>query len=357
MKRLATLLVLLVLLTGCSAGGDEDAAGTTQAATTTETETEATAGTTTEEDEDRATGGDIFGRIPDVVDEVEPSVVAIALDGGEGSGVIWDEDGTIVTNAHVVGDERRVEVVLATGDRVEATVEASDPRTDLAVLQVDRDGLPAAEFRESLPEVGELAIAIGNPLGFENSVTAGIVSGLHRAIPAGGTQPALVDLIQTDAAISPGNSGGALVDVEGRVIGINVAYIPPAERAVSIGFAIPSPTAIDVVRELVATGEVKHAYLGVSAIAITPSLEDAFDLPADEGLVVQEVEPGQPLARAGVETGEVIASFEGRPLRQLEDLFVELRRHDPGEEVTLVVVGENGRRRDVDVTLAERPEE
>ncbi len=179
----------------------------------------------------------LFARIPEVVRKVEPSVVAVLTDAGEGSGVIWRDK--IITNRHVVADARRIEVAFADGKRSGARVVGADPVTDLAVLETDRKDLPGVTFASRLPEVGELAVAIGNPLGFENTVTAGIVSGLQRSIPGSAAQSqALVDLIQTDAAISPGNSGGALVSGNGDVIGMNVAYIPPQARAVSIGFAI-----------------------------------------------------------------------------------------------------------------------
>src|SRR3954471_17046003 len=190
--------------------------------------------------------------IPDLVDRVRPSVVAILRrDGAQGSGVIARADGVIITNDHVVEGVQTVTVVYADGRRDQAGVKATDPRSDLAVIHVDRSGLPAATFRDDEPRVGELALAIGNPLGFAESVTAGIVSGLGRSIPgSASTSPALIDLIQTDAAISPGNSGGGLVSGDGQFIGINVAYIPPSGGAVSIGFAIPSPTVTDVVDQL-----------------------------------------------------------------------------------------------------------
>ncbi|MBW3626590.1 MAG: S1C family serine protease, partial [Actinobacteria bacterium] len=143
--------------------------------------------------------------IPEVVAEVAPSVVAVLAGGGEGSGVIWDQDGTIVTNAHVVGAADEVVVAFADGKRAPAEVVATDEVVDIAVLQAKRDQLPPATFSEDLPAVGELAIAMGNPLGFENTVTAGIISGVRRAIPGSGVQTqSLVDLIQTDAPISPG---------------------------------------------------------------------------------------------------------------------------------------------------------
>ncbi|MFP5371033.1 MAG: S1C family serine protease, partial [Actinomycetes bacterium] len=194
-------------------------------------------------------GGDgVFGRIPDLVQEVEPSIVSVRTNRGEGSGVVWSDDGIVVTNDHVIAGANRVEVVFADGRRTDAEVIATDPRTDLAVLRSGRKDVPKATFATGLPRVGELAVAVGNPLGFENTVTAGVISGLGRAIPGAAQRaPALIDLIQTDAAISPGNSGGALVNARGEVVGINVAHIPPAAGAESLGFAIPSPTVIDVV--------------------------------------------------------------------------------------------------------------
>lgn len=195
-----------------------------------------------------APSGDVgrsFADIPGIVASVEGSVVAILTDAGEGSGVVWSEDGLVVTNFHVIAQAGEVAVAFADGERSPAEVLEVAPRSDLAILRTERTGLPAATFSRDLPEIGELALAIGNPLGFENTVTAGIVSGLHRTIPGSAAQTlALVDLIQTDAPISPGNSGGALVDAAGEVMGINVAYIPPNPQqgrgAVSIGFAIPS---------------------------------------------------------------------------------------------------------------------
>jgi serine protease DegQ len=346
-SALAAIAVLAALATGCSGGdGDDEAAGTTAAETT----------TVTVQSGGASAGGDVFGRIPQIVDRVENSVVAIDVQGGEGSGVIWDDQGTVVTNFHVVEGSDQAEVVLASGERLGANVVATDARTDLAVLRVQRDGLPAARFARRLPVVGELAIAVGNPAGFESTVTAGIISGLHRAIPSQGTTPALVDLIQTDAAISPGNSGGALVDANGEVIGINVAYIPPQQGSVSLGFAIPSPTAVDVVRELIESGEVRHAFLGVTPAVVTADLAQLFGLPVNEGLAVQSLEPNGPAARAGVREGDVIVRFGGQRLDAVEDLFGELRRRDPGEKVNLVVVRGEDDRRTVVVTLGERPD-
>ena len=231
-----------------------------------------------------------------------------------------------------------VEVALFSGERLPATVLATDAFTDLAVIEVDRFDLPAATFVEELPRVGELAIALGNALGFENSVTAGIVSGLHRAVPQGGVS--LIDLVQTDAPISPGNSGGALVDADGAVIGINVAAIPPTSdtRASSIGFAIPAPTVKRVVNDLITKGVADHAFLGIQPANATPDLLERFGLTQTEGVVAVSVVEGGAGERAGLEAGDLIISFDGQPVRLVEDLLIDLRNYAPGDTVTLEIL-------------------
>lgn len=347
-RVLLSLFAAGLLAAGC-AGGDQ----AVRTVTTTETTSAAASQGTGESD-------NVFGRIPEIVRAVSPTVVAVLVSGeqgsGEGSGVIWGEDGVIVTNNHVAEGAQEITVALATGQSEDAEVVATDPLTDLAVLRIDREGLPTAEFADGLPQVGELAVAIGNPLGFENSVTAGIVSGLDRSVPSGGNTPALVGLLQTDAPISPGNSGGALVGADGRVIGINVAYIPPEARAVSIGFAIPSPTVVDVVRQLLESGEVRHAFLGVGPAPLTPELREQFGIDAEEGIVVLNVVEGSGAARAGIEAGDVLLSADGEPLRSVEDLFALLRERDPGDEVELELLRDD-ERQTVTVTLTDRPEE
>jgi serine protease DegQ len=348
-RRLATALLALALVAGCSGGDDdEEAAPEAGAATVT---------VTTTTTETARPGTDTFARIPALVRQVEPSVVAIVTGDGEGSGVVWNDEGAIVTNNHVVEDSSRVEVVLATGERLPGDVEETDVLSDLAIVRVDRDGLRAAEFAEALPEVGELAVAMGNPLGFEQSVTAGIVSGLNRTIPSGGTTPALVELIQTDAAISPGNSGGALVDADGRVIGINVAYLPPAQTgAVALGFAIPATVARDVVTQLLERGEVRRPYLGIEPTQVTAEFAEAFGLEVEEGVAVESVFSGGPAEGAGLRGGDVIVAIEGEETPTVEDLFGRLRDFEPGETVTLEIVRGDDRR-SVEVTLGERPPE
>ncbi len=346
------LLTLIVssLLIGCAEDGDSDTTTSTRQAATTVTAD----GPETEEAGAPAAQA---SNVPELVDRVHPSIVTITARGsqgdGEGSGVIWDSDGTIVTNFHVVEGAQDVGVALASGERLDAEIRATDPLTDLAVLEVDADDLPAARFADELPQVGEPVLAVGNPLGFEGTVTSGIVSGLHRAIPSGGTTPALVDLIQTDAAISPGNSGGALVDHNGRVVGVNVAYLPQAGGAVSIGFAIPSPTVTDVVEELLQDGRAEHSYLGVSLTQLTPEIAERFDVAARTGAIVGTVEAGSPADRAGVEPSDVITTIAGREVQTVEDVFSALRRKAPGETVTFEVL-RGGRTQQLEAKLSRR---
>lgn len=344
-----TVVVLAAVLSVAAACGDDDGGGEEPdgepGATTTDAGTAA----------GRGGGPGTFERIPEIVEAVSPSVVAISTGPGEGSGVIIQSDGVIVTNAHVVGDADAVEVMFADATRAQAEVVGADRLTDLAVLRVDRDDLPAAELAEELPEVGELAIAIGNPFGFENTVTAGIISGLERAIPGAAQQaPGLVDLIQTDAPISPGNSGGALVNTDGRLVGINVAYIPPAGGAVSIGFAIPAATVAAVVEDLLDDGEASHPFLGVRPQAVTPTLAEQYDLPRDEGVLVLSATSGGPAAEAGIAAGDIIVAIGGEPVRTVEDLLGALRGMEPGDELDMTVVS-GDEEREVAVTLGERP--
>ena len=300
-------------------------------------------------------------RVPALVKQIEPSVVAVRVTSpagvsSEGSGVIVRRDGVIVTNNHVVQSAGEVFVVFADGTRAPARVEATDPFSDLAILRVDRDGLPAVELATGYPQVGELAVAVGNPLGFENTVTAGIISGLARSIPAAAAQggQSLVDLIQTDAAISPGNSGGALVGHDGRVVGINVAYIPPAVGAVSLGFAIPAPTVSDVVEELLRDGTADHAYLGVSLATVTEQIASELGVNTDAGALVTVVAAGSPAAEAGLRRGDVIVGIDGEPVTGIGALLTRMRRYDPGDRADLTVV-RAGDRAEVTVELATRP--
>jgi serine protease DegQ len=296
------------------------------------------------------------GNIPGIVRKVEPSVVTISHDQGTGSGVVWSKDGVVITNAHVVGDVRDVEVAFFDGRRADGRVRATDPDTDLAVVDTERKDLQPATFQEELPAVGELAVAMGSPLGFQNTITAGIISGLHREIPGSAQQGirSLVDLIQTDAAISPGNSGGALVNGRGQVVGINVAYIPPEQGAVAIGFAIPGATAVDVVGQLLKNGRATHSYLGIQPDQVTREVAGQLGLDRAAGVVVLEVVEGGPADRAGLRPGDVIVRMDDAAVDTVEDLFGELRQRKPSSQVRITFIRDR-REQQATVTLADRP--
>lgn len=301
-------------------------------------------------------------RIPQIVQRVQPAIVTIFAEQntgragtsqGVGSGVIYRADGIILTNHHVVAGATRLEVALADGSRVPGRVVASDPDTDLAVIQVARNGLRAAEFQKPVPQVGELAVVLGSPLGFEKTVTAGIVSGLHRSIPGSASETrALVDLIQTDAAISPGNSGGAMVDADGRVLGISVAYVPPQQGAVAVGFAIPAATATRVADELLKNGRVRHAYLGLQPAELTPEI--ARERQASGGVLVYALAPDGPAAKAGIRPGDIVTAVGAQKITSVEGLFAALRQHDPGERVGITYV-RDGDTRSVQTQITDRP--
>lgn len=311
-----------------------------------------------------------------VATKLGPSVVNIAMSGtiqgpfgqqqsyaGEGSGVIYTADGMILTNNHVVTDDNgdpvgKLEVTFATGEKLTATIVGRDPLTDLAVIKVNSTKqLPIAAFRNDQPTVGEYAVAIGSPLGYENSVTLGIVSGLVRSIEGvtGSEGVALNNLIQTDAPISPGNSGGALANSNGEVIGINVAYLPPAQTgAVNIGFAIPSVVATQVADEIIKTGKATHAYLGVGTQTVTADLQQQFGLTRSTGILVAEVTASGPAAKAGVQQGDIILKIDDKDMVVSSDLLVAIRDKKPGDTVE-VTLDRKGTESVVSVTLEERP--
>jgi len=305
-----------------------------------------------------------------VASVLSPSVVQINVSGieqtpfgaqkqeGLGSGVIYRSDGYIITNNHVVEGSRDVEVAFADGTTERGEVVGTDPATDIALVSVDRNDLPAADFASGDPIVGQTAVAVGSPSGFESTVTSGIISGTGREVPAeytGGTQaPSLVDLIQTDAAISPGNSGGALADREGRVMGINVAYLPPAETgAENIGFAIPSATAVSVADQLIEDGEAVHPYVGVYLSDLTQQTASKFGSPVDSGALIEEVEPGSPADDAGIHRGDIVTAAGSEEVRSSGDLLSALRDYMPGDTVELKVL-RNGEKTTLQVNLAER---
>ncbi|HEX2050237.1 MAG TPA: trypsin-like peptidase domain-containing protein [Actinomycetota bacterium] len=313
--------------------------------------------------------------VADTIDSVLPSVVNVRVTAvtpdpfggtqearGEGSGVIIDDNGTILTNNHVIAGAVDVTVAF-TDDRepVEGVVVGRVPERDLAVIKIEADDVDAIELgRSSSLELGTDVIAIGFPLGLGGAtVTKGIISGLNRTIEVGGGGPAvgverLQSLLQTDAAINPGNSGGALVDLNGRLVGINTAAAQ-AGSAENIGFAIPIDDALPVVEEILGEPEERRAWLGVQIGDLEPdvALELGLD-PEAEGALVVGTFPDTPAEDAGLEEGDVIVALDGEAISSSSDLTSALAEHDPGEDVSLRVLDADGVRT-VDVELAQRP--
>jgi S1-C subfamily serine protease len=281
----------------------------------------------------------------------------------QGSGVIYRSDGMIITNNHMVSDPNTgdvptaIKVTLATGEVLDGTLVGRDPLTEIAVIKVSSSKeLPAAKFVGQLPTVGEYAVAIGSPLGYENSVTLGIVSGVSRKIEGttGSEGAALSNLIQTDAPISPGNSGGALGNASGQVIGINVAYESPAGGAVSIGFAVPAVTATSVADQIINTGKVAQAYLGIGPLDVTPDLQQQYGLSRSSGVLIAEIAAGGPAEAAGLKQGDIIIKADGKDVTDSSSLYAIDRDKKPGDQVQLTI-DRNGQEQTVTVTLGERP--
>jgi S1-C subfamily serine protease len=292
--------------------------------------------------------------LPAVVERLSPSVVTVRTGGSIGSGVVYRPD-VVLTNQHVVGNTVDVTIDYADGTSSPGKVLATDAVTDLAVVRTTRVGLPVPQYRTQLPRPGETVLAIGSPLGFENTVTAGIVSGLNRQIPGSASQgQALVDLIQVDAAISPGNSGGALLDANGAVIGVNEAYIPPSAGAVSLGFAIPAATAVHIADQLLTRGSATHPYLGVALRQLTPEIRESLGVAVPSGALVIGVEAGGPAAAAGLQPGDVIVELAGHRITTVEDVLGALRETEPGQRVPLTVV-RAGKRQELSLTVGNEP--
>ncbi len=271
---------------------------------------------------------------------------------GQGSGVIIDgRNGYVMTNAHVVRGAASIQVTLADGRSFDARVVGQDPVSDVAVVRIPGGDLPSATLGSAadLP-IGSWVIAIGNPFGFENSVTVGVISavGRHITAPSG---VVMQDLIQTDAAINPGNSGGALVDLRGRVIGVPTAIIPYAQ---GIGFAVSMDVARAVAEQLIATGAMVWPWLGVQHRSLSPEEARRLGVPEGEGSLIVGVVAGSPASRAGAEPGDVVLAFGDRRIRDANDLGVAVRSRAVGERVA-VRVWREGREMTLQVTLGEMP--
>jgi len=288
--------------------------------------------------------GSTAGRVYAAVAE---GVVAVQVGGGSGTGFVIDDDGTVVTNAHVIGDATDANVRFGdSGSAIPAEVLGTDPSTDLAVLRVDASRVrtlrPLALADSDGVRVGDQVVAIGHPFGLDRTATAGIVSGLGREIesPNGFS---IDEVIQTDAAINPGNSGGPLVDARGRVVGVNSQIATAgASGNVGVGFAVPANTVREVVPRLVRGEKIERPYLGVTTAA------------GPQGVTIASVAPRGPAARAGLEAGDRVVSVDGRPVTEPGDVIDALDGDEPGDDVT-VEVERDGARERIEVELGNRP--
>ncbi|MDH7481728.1 MAG: trypsin-like peptidase domain-containing protein [Armatimonadota bacterium] len=289
-----------------------------------------------------------------VLNMQSPRIGAPLVRAGLGSGLIVREDGLILTNAHVIENADRVDVSLGAGAPMTAKVLGADPRIDIALLKIPRRGLQVAKLGDSDKLlVGQQAIAIGNPLGFERTVTVGVISALNRVIPGGGAP--LRDLIQTDASINPGNSGGPLLNSSGEVVGINTALVS-GEGGGGLGFAIPINVAQRAISDVQKYGRIIVPWIGISYGEITPEIARALGLPVSEGVIVAAVVKGGPADKAGIKPDDIIVQIGDRKVTGSAVIENFIRNARVGQKVEIVIVRDSGRKQ-VTVELAEMPRE
>ncbi len=273
-------------------------------------------------------------------------------DSGLGSGVIVSPSGYILTNYHVVEAADQIEVSLSDGRKMKARVVGADPESDLAVLQVQADKLPAISFGQmNEVHVGDVVLAIGNPFGVGQTVTMGIVSALGRTHLGINT---FENFIQTDAAINPGNSGGALVDVQGNLIGINTAIYSRTGGSLGIGFAIPVSSAKHIMEQIIQNGQVIRGWIGVEAQEITPELAESFGLPDTDGALIAGVVRGSPAEQAGVQPGDVLLAVNQKAIRDPQEMLDVIAALTPGQEASFRLRRAKGVS-EVQVRIGQRP--
>ena len=278
---------------------------------------------------------------------------------GLGSGVIISTDGFIITNNHVVEEADELKVLLNDDREFTAKVIGTDPKTDVAVIKIEAENLPAATLADSAKlRVGDVVFAIGNPLGVGQTVTMGIVSATGRRVGILDEVAGYEDFIQTDAAINQGNSGGALIDAKGRLVGINSAIISTSQGNIGIGFAIPVNLASSIMHSLIETGTVSRGYLGVSTDALAPDMAEGFGLKGDtKGVIITDLNPADgPAAKAGLKREDVITAINDKTVASRDDLRLFIAQTAPGTKITVKYL-RDGKPQSTDVTLGKLPDD
>jgi len=313
--------------------------------------------------------------LPDVPGFQFPDLPEDFFERGEGSGFIWDEQGHIVTNNHVIQAAERVTVVFADRTEIEAQVLGTDPDSDLAVLKLEKskDGAPPVTLGDSdALRVGQMAVAIGNPFGQQFTMTSGIISALGRTIRSGNSSFSIPEVVQTDAPINPGNSGGPLLDRQGRVVAVTTQIISRSGVSTGIGLSVPINTAKQVIPALIEDGRYEYSWLGISGVTLRPEVAERMDLPRETGgALVIEVAENSPAERAGLNGsdstftiegvqhsvgGDIIVAIDGTALPQMNDLIAFLTGNTrPGDKVILDIIRDGEKREQLEVTLGKRP--
>ncbi|MDP6226313.1 MAG: trypsin-like peptidase domain-containing protein [Dehalococcoidia bacterium] len=314
--------------------------------------------------------------LPDVPGFRFPDLPEDFFERGEGSGFVWDEEGHIVTNNHVIQDADRVTVIFADRTEIEARVLGTDPDSDLAVLELDEskdDARPVTLGDSDALRVGQMAVAIGNPFGQEFTMTSGIISALGRTIRSGSSSFTTPEVVQTDAPINPGNSGGPLLDRKGRVIAVTTQIISRSGVSAGIGLSVPINAAKQVIPALIEDGSYEYSWLGITGITLRPEVAERMDLPRETGgVLVIQVADDSPAERAGLNGsdstvsiegmpypvgGDIIVAIEGTALPLMSDLIAFLTGNTrPGDKVVLDIIRDGDQREQLDVTLGKRPD-
>jgi len=357
MTRARAFAVVFILVVGLALAGCPGPATSTPTPTTTPSPTASAPPVTS------------LPSVTEVVEAVKPAVASIVVGAisyniflqpvpqeKAGSGAIIDDRGYLITNNHVVEGAESITVSIPDGRTFDATLVGTDPLSDLAVIKISGDNLPAVAFGDSGSlAVGEWVVAIGNALGLPGgpTVTVGVVSAVGRTIQEEGGVT-LYDVIQTDAAINPGNSGGPLVNLRGEVVGINTAKVTAVEVS-GVGFAVSSNIARGVTEDLIEHGHVTRPYLGVSVVTVTPAVAQNYGLAVDEGAMITYVEAGSPAAQAGLRLGDVMIRLDGEPITTADDAVLAIRAHEIGDRMEIVYMRGSSQRA-TSAVLIMRPE-